>query len=246
MAKVPLIVSFFVRRDSDSPYLGVKFGRNISGESEEINRKLSSVAKKGKSAINEFDYVSDRELWVDGKSESWKRDIPKMRGEVVSVLREIFGRLEVRIEKEMWMPIPGQKVTIVTRPLVEFLFGEEKGTTTKVGPWVDLKFAPPLPEDRMLAFLFDFSEYFYVGESDGFDPKVFSFNKGGGVAWSRLRSDIVRVAKKYLGPDVVILHEEEEADYVEEREPCLGEQVWGENWENEVALTEEERLALSY
>lgn len=29
------------------------------------------------------------------------------------------------------------------------------------------------------------------------------------------------------------------------RKPCLGKRIWGKNWRNDVALTEEERVALS-
>lgn len=42
-------------------------------------------------------------------------------------------------------------------------------------------------------------------------------------------------SKLYCGGDVCI------ADY---SSPCLGEQIWGPDWETDVALTEEEREVL--
>ena len=252
-----LTATFSIRRDSDAPYLFVGFNRKVSEkEMEAIEVQLDRQKKKlQENLIQDFGFGDyDDSLWVghDIHSVSWKLAIPRMRKVTIKALRRVFGRgVQIEIKKEVWDPIPGQTVTIVTHS--SFLNKEDIGWDDDEGeedfvvgsPNVELSFCPSLSEEREQAFFNDFSCRYYVGEAE-IDLNGMTFENGFNgkkVSLSRLKADVTRTARKYLGPETQVLHEEGEPIILEEA--CLGRRVFGAHWPDGIALTEEEREALS-
>ena len=171
-----LTATFSIGRDSDAPYLFIDFNRKLSQEeTNAIRRQLDRQKKIKKNLIEDFD-LGDYEdsLWVghDFDNVSWKLAIPRMRKATIKALRHAFGRsIRIEIQKEVWGPIPGQTVTIVTHHNLkeddiswdddgesyeDDDEGEEDFVVESLN--VELLFYPSLSEDRERAFRDDFME----------------------------------------------------------------------------------------